>query len=88
MNRFNCKFPYDYSKDLFDKFTIFINANGELEIANHDHEIVMQNRVTGIHCKANINEFVNIIKTIFPDRREQKQLLIQMFRNEESSYEE
>lgn len=75
----NNDFPYDYKKDLFGKFSIFVNKSGELEIANHDKELVLQNRITGIHHKENIFDFINFIKTVFPTKQEQKDLLYEIF---------
>ena len=41
----------------------------------------MTNRETGEKKKCNINDFCNLIKTFFPDREEQKELLRQIFRD-------
>lgn len=65
---------------LFDRFTVFKNKYGEFEIAN-ENEMVMTNRYTGEMSKCNIEDFCNTIKLLFPDKEEQKALLIEMFRD-------
>ena len=65
---------------LFDKFRIFKDHNNEWVIAN-ENEIVMTDRETGQENKCNIDDFCHLIKTIFPDKEEQKELLQQIFRD-------
>ena len=65
---------------LFDKFRVFKDRNGEYVVANQS-EMVMTNRYTGEEEKCDIDDFCNMIKTIFPDREEQKELLQQIFRD-------
>ncbi|MDF2841786.1 MAG: hypothetical protein K0R00_212 [Herbinix sp.] len=77
----NSKFPDEYRRDLFGKFSIFTNEDGELEIADNEKEIVMQNRETGVYHKVNLEMFVGLIKKVFPSKEEQKELLISMFRD-------
>jgi len=72
-------FSYNYKAYLFDKFTVFINSFGELEIANSDYEMVLTHKFLGTHQKVKRDDFINMIKLVFPDRKEQKHLLIQMF---------
>ena len=65
---------------LFDKFRVFKDRSNQWVVANQN-EMVMTDRYTGEEKKCNINDFCNLIKTIFPDREEQKELLQQIFNN-------
>lgn len=65
---------------LFGKFEVFQNRYGEFEVAN-ENEIVLTDRITGYKSKCNIEKFCNFIKKIYPDKEEQKQLLIDLLRD-------
>lgn len=65
---------------LFDKFKVFKNKYGEFEVAN-ENEIILKNRYTGVESKCDLNAFVHMIKTVFPDKKEQKELLERMFQD-------
>lgn len=67
--------------ELFGKFEVFQNKYGEFVVANKEKEMVLEDRRTGYKSKCNIEDFCNMIKTIFPDKEEQKQLLMEMFRD-------
>jgi len=77
----NVEYDYDFKRILFGKYTVFTNFFGDLELADNDYEMVMQDRVTGVHIKINIDDFVHMIKTVFPDKEEQMSLLKQIFRD-------
>ena len=65
---------------LFDKFRVFENKYGELEIASRN-EMIMTNKDTGKEQKCSIDDFCKLIKTVFPDREVQKELLQQIFKD-------
>ena len=65
---------------LFDRFRVFKNKYGEFEIAN-EIEIVMEDRRTGYKSKCNVEDFCHMINSIFPDKKEQKELLMEIFRD-------
>lgn len=48
---------------------------------DNEDEITMIDRRTGEETKCNIYDLVNLIKIVFPDKEEQKELLRQMFRD-------
>ena len=57
----------------------FISDGGEMVNVEND-DIIMVDRMTGKKQKCNINDLCSLIKTIFPDKEEQKELLQEMFR--------
>lgn len=75
----NNTYPYNYEQTLFDKFTVFVNKDNELEIVNSDYEMLLRNKNTGIAHKQNIYEFIDVIKAICPTKEEQKEFLRTIF---------
>jgi len=71
-------FDCDYKACLFDRFTVFIDEHGNLDIANNETELVFTNNDTGVNSKVNMDKFANLIKKVFPSRKEQKEILMQM----------
>lgn len=50
-------------------------------MANNENEITLIDRYTGEEQSVNLDDFVHLIQTVFPDREEQKELLQMMFDN-------
>ena len=69
---------------LFDKFIVFQNEDGEFEVANSDTTMVLQDKRTGKYVLQDIDEFAHFIKTVFPSKKEQKQLLKEIFCGEDN----
>ena len=55
--------------------------NPKNEAIPENDEIVLIDRMTGKRQTCNINDLCRLIKTVFPDKEEQKELLREMFRN-------
>lgn len=64
---------------LFNKFKVYKNRYGEFEIAN-ENEMVMTDKYTGEKKKCKVDDFCNLIKMIYPDRKDQKKFLQEIFR--------
>lgn len=72
------RFPYDYKADVLGHI-VFVDKSGKLDVVDPRTELLMTDRETGVHQKAKVEDIANIIKTVFPDRNEQKELLKAMF---------
>ena len=84
----NKGFDSQFHCELFGRFTAFTNEDGELEVVDNTKFLVLRDRRTGRRHSQNLDEFVELIKIVFPERKEQLSLLKQMFNNPEDELDE